>query len=124
MIQDHPVAIQLRFLQTAVEIAAENNSTMVFPIPMDLFKPIVEAGERLKSSGGGSASPADPSKTLAAPESEIALPPRVDPPIPSGLDPAMLTDAAKALLGIGSGESSAGEKAVPSIPEADEGEND
>ncbi len=39
VIEKHPVAIQLRFMQTAVEIAAENNSTTVFPIPMELFGP-------------------------------------------------------------------------------------
>jgi regulator of protease activity HflC (stomatin/prohibitin superfamily) len=33
-----PVALQLRFLQTVSEIAAENNSTTLFPIPMDLFE--------------------------------------------------------------------------------------
>ncbi len=33
-----PIAIQLRFLQTLTEVAAENNSTIVFPIPIDLLK--------------------------------------------------------------------------------------
>lgn len=37
-----PTAIQLRFLQTLVEVAAENNSTMVFPVPIDLFTPFLE----------------------------------------------------------------------------------
>ncbi|OVE79303.1 hypothetical protein BVY01_02875 [bacterium I07] len=37
-----PVAIQLRFLQTLVEVAAENNSTLLFPVPIDLFKPFLE----------------------------------------------------------------------------------
>jgi regulator of protease activity HflC (stomatin/prohibitin superfamily) len=37
-----PTAIQLRFLQTLVEVAAENNSTMLFPVPIDLFKPFLE----------------------------------------------------------------------------------
>ena len=36
-----PCAIQLRFLQTLVEVAAENNSTMLFPIPIDLFEPFL-----------------------------------------------------------------------------------
>ena len=45
-----PIALQLRFLQTAVEIAAENNSTTLFPIPVDLFAPFVE---RAKGAGGG-----------------------------------------------------------------------
>jgi regulator of protease activity HflC (stomatin/prohibitin superfamily) len=37
-----PAAIQLRFLQTLVEVAAENNSTTLFPIPIDLFRPFLE----------------------------------------------------------------------------------
>ena len=36
-----PTAIQLRFLQTLVEVAAENNSTMLFPVPIDLFEPFL-----------------------------------------------------------------------------------
>ncbi|HSW31736.1 MAG TPA: slipin family protein [Longimicrobiales bacterium] len=37
-----PVALQLRFLQTVVEVAAENNSTTLFPIPIELFRPLIE----------------------------------------------------------------------------------
>jgi len=37
-----PTAMQLRFLQTLVEVAAENNSTMVFPVPIDLFEPFLD----------------------------------------------------------------------------------
>jgi regulator of protease activity HflC (stomatin/prohibitin superfamily) len=37
-----PAAIQLRFLQTVTEIAAENNSTTLFPIPIDIFRPFIE----------------------------------------------------------------------------------
>jgi regulator of protease activity HflC (stomatin/prohibitin superfamily) len=39
IIGDHPMALQLRYLQTLSEVAAENNSTIVFPVPIDLFKP-------------------------------------------------------------------------------------
>ena len=39
----HPVAIQLRFLQTLIEVGAENNSTTIFPVPIELFKPFLEA---------------------------------------------------------------------------------
>jgi regulator of protease activity HflC (stomatin/prohibitin superfamily) len=42
VIERHPVAIQLRFLQTLVEVASENNSTTIFPIPIDLFSPFLE----------------------------------------------------------------------------------
>jgi regulator of protease activity HflC (stomatin/prohibitin superfamily) len=41
-----PTALQLRFLQTVSEIAAENNSTTLFPIPMDLFEPYMRAAAR------------------------------------------------------------------------------
>ena len=37
-----PAALQLRYLQTLSEIATENNSTMIFPIPIDLFKPFIK----------------------------------------------------------------------------------
>jgi regulator of protease activity HflC (stomatin/prohibitin superfamily) len=41
-----PVTVQLRFLQTLVEIASENNSTTIFPIPIDLFRPFLERAAR------------------------------------------------------------------------------
>ena len=40
-LQQSPIAIQLRFLQTLTEIAAENNSTVVFPVPIDILKGIL-----------------------------------------------------------------------------------
>ncbi|UCH77966.1 MAG: slipin family protein [Candidatus Coatesbacteria bacterium] len=43
IIQDTPAALQLRFLQTLREVAAENNSTTLFPIPIDLFEPFLKA---------------------------------------------------------------------------------
>lgn len=42
VIQSYPAAIQLRFLQTLTEIASENNSTTIFPVPIDLFKIFME----------------------------------------------------------------------------------
>ena len=43
VIAKEPIALQLRYLQTLAEIATENNSTTVFPIPIDLFEPIIRA---------------------------------------------------------------------------------
>ena len=45
IIQQFPVALQLRFLQTVVEVAAENNSTTLFPIPIDLFGHFLTPGD-------------------------------------------------------------------------------
>ncbi len=39
IIARHPIALQLRFLQTLTEVASENNSTTLFPVPVDLFSP-------------------------------------------------------------------------------------
>jgi regulator of protease activity HflC (stomatin/prohibitin superfamily) len=39
-------AIQLRFLQTLTEVSAEKNSTLVFPVPIDLFTPFIEKYSR------------------------------------------------------------------------------
>jgi regulator of protease activity HflC (stomatin/prohibitin superfamily) len=41
-IMDKPVALQLRYLQTLTEVASERNSTTIFPIPIDLFRPFIE----------------------------------------------------------------------------------
>jgi regulator of protease activity HflC (stomatin/prohibitin superfamily) len=43
----HPISLQLRFLQTLAEVATENNSTLIFPVPIDLVKPLMEMGERM-----------------------------------------------------------------------------
>lgn len=42
VIGSQPNALQLRYLQTLTEIAAEKNSTIIFPLPMDLLQPIME----------------------------------------------------------------------------------
>ena len=42
IIAKEPIALQLRFLQTLVEVAAEKNSTTVFPVPIDLFEPFLK----------------------------------------------------------------------------------
>ena len=39
----NPIALQLRYLQTLVEVAAEKNSTTIFPIPIDLISPFLQA---------------------------------------------------------------------------------
>src|SRR5258705_326188 len=72
IIGQEPAAIQLRYLQTVNEIASENNSTTIFPIPIDLFKGFMErlapaqpaeAGSRaLPERTAGVRLPAVPSK--------------------------------------------------------------
>ncbi len=42
VIEKHPTALQLRYLQTLTEIASEKNSTIIFPVPIDLIAPFLE----------------------------------------------------------------------------------
>ena len=53
IIEKHPVALQLRYLQTLREVASENNSTTLFPIPIDLFKPFTDMTKALKKGLDG-----------------------------------------------------------------------
>ena len=48
IISEHPIALQLRFLQTLSEVAAENNSTTIFPVPIDLFTPFIKNSMKQK----------------------------------------------------------------------------
>src|SRR5262249_49813512 len=48
IIQDRPMALQLRFLQTLVEVSSEKNSTTIFPVPIDLFRHFFERPEERK----------------------------------------------------------------------------
>lgn len=52
IIEAHPIALQLRYLQTLREVASENNSTTLFPIPIDLFKPFLKMAELADTKKG------------------------------------------------------------------------
>jgi regulator of protease activity HflC (stomatin/prohibitin superfamily) len=56
VIQEQPVAIQLRYLQTLVEIGTEKNTTIVFPLPLDILSSL----ERALSKLGDPSKPANP----------------------------------------------------------------
>jgi regulator of protease activity HflC (stomatin/prohibitin superfamily) len=45
ILAQEPAALQLRYLQTLTEIATERNSTILFPLPMDLLRPLYLASE-------------------------------------------------------------------------------
>jgi regulator of protease activity HflC (stomatin/prohibitin superfamily) len=47
LMETQPMSLQLRYLQTLNQIASENNSTTLFPIPIDLFKPFLKLAEKL-----------------------------------------------------------------------------
>jgi len=68
IIASQPGALQLRYLQTLTEIAAEKNSTIIFPLPMDVVQPILESLRR------GSAPERVPNKDILQPETLPPIP--------------------------------------------------
>src|SRR5437899_11929919 len=46
VIGKQPMALQLRFLQSLVEVASEKNSTTIFPVPIDLLTPFLKKSEQ------------------------------------------------------------------------------
>lgn len=88
IIQRFPIALQLRYLQTVVEIAAENNSTTVFPIPIEIFRPILEKG-----TGSADAEATQKALKFAAETMVEAL--------PQGGDRAAIEAAARKMIGLG-----------------------
>jgi regulator of protease activity HflC (stomatin/prohibitin superfamily) len=81
-----PSAIQLRYLQTVTEIAAENNSTTIFPIPIELFRPFLQAQAQAQSARPALASGAEapgaalPAADLSALMSSLRLDAARTPP--------------------------------------------
>ena len=43
----HPMGLQLRYLQTLADVAGDKNSTVIFPLPIDLVKPLLDAASRV-----------------------------------------------------------------------------
>src|SRR5487761_1747582 len=73
VISTEPAALQLRYLQTLTEIAVERNSTIIFPLPIDLLGPLVTALHH----GSSEAAVTPPAPPLSAPAAEQA------PPLPA-----------------------------------------
>ncbi len=55
IVGQHPLGAQLRYLQTLTEIASEKNSTIIFPLPLDLIRPFLEP-PTLTPTGSGDSS--------------------------------------------------------------------
>jgi regulator of protease activity HflC (stomatin/prohibitin superfamily) len=69
IINQNPVTIQLRYLQTLTEIGAEQNTTVVFPLPIDMLSNLL--GATSGSSGSGSTPPARPPVPPATPRPDL-----------------------------------------------------
>ncbi|HEX6122537.1 MAG TPA: slipin family protein [Ktedonobacterales bacterium] len=83
LIATEPAALQLRYLQTLTEIATEKNSTIIFPLPMDLVEPI---SRMLQNAAGGMGAPAAPTQPVTRPTGAPA--PAAKPADPTDAHPA------------------------------------
>jgi regulator of protease activity HflC (stomatin/prohibitin superfamily) len=75
IISTNPASLQLRYLQTLLEIGSTNNTTVVFPLPMDIIEPFL--GRADHKAGGSKAKPPTPPAPPAPPAPELPddLPP-------------------------------------------------
>lgn len=66
VIDQSPSALQLRYLQTLSSIAAEKNSTIIFPVPIDFISGFISGGKKGNGGGGGAGAGSSPSATVDA----------------------------------------------------------
>jgi regulator of protease activity HflC (stomatin/prohibitin superfamily) len=86
IISTNPASLQLRYLQTLLEIGTNQNTTVVFPLPMDVLEPFVGKG-----AAGRAAGTERPPRPAAAPAPPTATPPEsaaADEPEPDDLPPS------------------------------------
>jgi regulator of protease activity HflC (stomatin/prohibitin superfamily) len=82
IISTNPASLQLRYLQTLLEIGSNQNTTVVFPLPMDVLEPFIDRADH--KAGGSKAKP--PAPKTPAPAAEP--PPEPDAPSPGDLPPS------------------------------------
>jgi regulator of protease activity HflC (stomatin/prohibitin superfamily) len=52
VLSEQPSALTLRYLQTLREVATENNSTTIFPVPIDMITPFINKGHAVLNEKG------------------------------------------------------------------------
>jgi regulator of protease activity HflC (stomatin/prohibitin superfamily) len=80
VIATEPAALQLRYLQTLIEIGVDKNTTIVFPLPMDLIEPLQElmrrsAGAMASPNGSNGSAPPQPAQVASTRQGTPSLPP-------------------------------------------------
>jgi regulator of protease activity HflC (stomatin/prohibitin superfamily) len=105
----NPTTLQLRYLQTLREIGATQNSTVVFPMPIDLVKPILDVAQQAGASSG--AAPAVGAGSNSAPavssgsESVPAIPPAPENAVSAAPENGALETGEQRSLTAGAGAS-------------------
>ena len=74
IISTNPASLQLRYLQTLLEIGSNQNTTVVFPLPMDVLEPFIGTGSAEHKTGGSKAQAADAAGPAAPPPATSPTP--------------------------------------------------
>jgi regulator of protease activity HflC (stomatin/prohibitin superfamily) len=76
VIRPNPVTIQLRYLQALSDISSNEASTIVFPLPIDLIRPLLEAGAAKAGDAAPSAEQVDDAQLRLSPgqQEQVAAP--------------------------------------------------
>lgn len=80
-LSESPVSIQLRYLQTLLELGADQNSTVVFPLPMDIVRPLLDLADQVKPAPASQA-PVSPAPVGQAPVGPAPVSPALVGPAP------------------------------------------
>ncbi len=60
----YPMAMQMRYLQALAEVAADKNSTIIFPLPIELLAPFLKVGRNAASAASLTGQPEDMSPAV------------------------------------------------------------
>jgi hypothetical protein len=78
IIASQPSTLQLRYLQTLTEIAVEKNSTIIFPLPLDLLEPFLQTARHFKEATSTEDGYREPAPPPTRPVNIPAPPPAVE----------------------------------------------
>lgn len=78
VIATEPASLQLRYLQTLTEIAVEKNSTIVFPLPIDLVEPLIDLMKRSGANSANASAQPSPARALPGEPPFPGIPPMPD----------------------------------------------
>jgi len=95
VISRNPVTIQLRYLQTLIEVSSNQSSTIVFPLPIDVLRPLMDAAQTRRGSATDGAERASLDEALAAAREALEGVTRDSVPVESAARPALSPQASE-----------------------------
>jgi regulator of protease activity HflC (stomatin/prohibitin superfamily) len=97
VISRNPVTIQLRYLQTLIEVSNNQSSTIVFPLPIDVLRPLIDATQSRRGSATDGTERARLDEALAAAREALEGPARDPVTVASAARPALSPQASEPL---------------------------